>query len=63
MYIGMACAYAGAAIALEALWSLALLAGVLVVIDRAVIPREERHLAERFAEDYDRYRRRVRRWL
>ena len=63
MYIGMACAYAGAAIALEALWSLALLAGVLVVIDRAVIPREERHLAERFAEDYDPYRRRVRRWL
>ena len=63
MYVGMACAYAGAALAAGALWSLALLPGVLLLIDRAIIPREERHLAERFAEDYDRYRRRVRRWL
>lgn len=63
MYIGMACAYAGAAVGAGALWSLALLPGVLFVIDRVIIPREERHLTERFGEDYDRYRRRVRRWL
>lgn len=63
MYIGMACAYAGAAVGAGALWSLALLPGVLFVIDRVIIPREERHLAERFVEDYDRYHRRVRRWL
>ena len=63
MYIGMACAYAGAAVAAGALWSLALLPAVLFVIDRTIIPREERHLAEKFGEDYDRYSRSVRRWL
>ncbi len=63
MYIGMACAYAGAALGAGALWSLVLLPGVLFVIDRAIIPREERHLAERFADDYERYRLRVPRWL
>ena len=63
MYIGMACVYAGAAIAAGTLWPLALLPGVLLVMDRAIIPREERHLAERFGEEYERYRRRVRRWL
>jgi protein-S-isoprenylcysteine O-methyltransferase Ste14 len=63
MYIGMACAYAGAAVAAGALWSLALLPGVLFVIDRAIIPREERHLTESFAEEYERYRQRVPRWL
>ena len=63
MYIGMACAYAGAAIAASTLWPLAFLPGVLFVIDRAIIPREERHLAERFGEVYERYRRRVPRWL
>ena len=63
MYVGMACAYAGAALAAEALWSLALLPGVLLLIDRAIIPREEKHLAERFDEEYERYRLRVPRWL
>src|SRR3954447_3222623 len=63
MYIGMACAYAGAAIAASTLWPLALLPVVLLVVDRAIIPREERHLAERFAEEYERYRQRVPRWL
>jgi protein-S-isoprenylcysteine O-methyltransferase Ste14 len=53
----------GAAVAAGALWSLALLPGVLLVIDRAIIPKEERHLAERFAEDNERYRLRVPRWL
>jgi protein-S-isoprenylcysteine O-methyltransferase Ste14 len=63
MYLGMACAYAGAALAAGALWSSALLPGVLLVIDRAIVPREERHLAERFGEEYERYRLRVPRWL
>jgi protein-S-isoprenylcysteine O-methyltransferase Ste14 len=63
MYIGMACAYGGAAVGVGALWSLALLPAVLFVIDRAIIPKEERHLHERFAQDYERYRLRVPRWL
>jgi protein-S-isoprenylcysteine O-methyltransferase Ste14 len=63
MYIGMAGAYAGAAIAAGTLWPLALLPIVLLVVDRAIIPREERHLAKRFGEEYERYRQRVPRWL
>jgi protein-S-isoprenylcysteine O-methyltransferase Ste14 len=36
---------------------------VLLVIDRHVIAREERHLAETFGAEYERYRERVRRWI
>jgi len=63
IYIGMACAYAGATLAANVLWPLAFLPAVLFVIGRAIVPREERHLAVRFGEEYERYRRRVRRWL
>ena len=63
MYLGMACAYAGAAVATGVLWALALLPVVVAVIDRVVIPREERHLTQAFGEEYERYRARVRRWL
>jgi protein-S-isoprenylcysteine O-methyltransferase Ste14 len=63
MYLGMGCAYAGAALAAEALWSLALLPLVLLIVDRVIIPREEAHLAAMFGEEYERYRGRVRRWL
>jgi protein-S-isoprenylcysteine O-methyltransferase Ste14 len=63
MYLGMACAYVGAALAAEALWSLALLALVLLIIDRVIVPKEEAYLAASFGEEYERYRGRVRRWL
>ena len=63
MYLGMACAYAGAALAADALWSLAVLPAVLLVVDRVVIAREERHLVARFGDEYARYRRSVRRWI
>jgi protein-S-isoprenylcysteine O-methyltransferase Ste14 len=63
MYLGMAGAYAGAAVATGVLWALAWLPVVLLAIDSLVIPREERHLAAVFGEEYERYRRRVRRWL
>jgi len=32
-------------------------------MDRVLIPREERRVAARFAEQFDRYRRRTRRWI
>ena len=63
MYLGMACAYAGAALAAGALWSLAVLPAVLLVVDRVIIAREERHLVARFGDQYERYRRSVRRWI
>ena len=63
MYLGMACAYAGLALATGALWSLAVLPLVILVVDRAIVPREEAHLATSIGEEYERYRRTVRRWL
>jgi protein-S-isoprenylcysteine O-methyltransferase Ste14 len=63
MYVGMAILYAGIAVAAGILWAFAFLPVVLIVVDRFVIVREERYLAERFGEEYERYRARVRRWL
>ena len=63
MYLGMACAYAGAAVGSGRLWALATLPVAGAAVDRLVIPREERHLAETFGAEYASYRTRVRRWL
>lgn len=63
MYVGMAFLYAGLALALGMIWSLALLPVVLFIVDRLLIAREERYLAARFGEEYREYKRCVRRWL
>ena len=63
MYLGMALAYAGLALALGSWWAWPMLPVVLLVVTRLVIAREERHLEARFGDDYARYRDRVRRWL
>lgn len=63
MYLGMACAHAGAAVATGRLWALATLPAAVAAVDRLVIPREERHLADTFGAEYESYRARVRRWL
>jgi protein-S-isoprenylcysteine O-methyltransferase Ste14 len=62
-YLGMALVYTGIAMTAGALWALAPLVVVLVLIDRGVIVREERFLERKFGEDYLRYKRRTRRWL
>jgi protein-S-isoprenylcysteine O-methyltransferase Ste14 len=62
-YLGMALGYAGIAILFGALWALVPLVPTLVLIDRGVIRREERHLERRFGEEYLRYRARTRRWI
>jgi len=63
MYLGMAALYAGLALALGAIWSLALLPAVIAVVDRKVIPGEERRLEAKFGGQYAAYRERVNRWL
>lgn len=63
MYVGMAIAYLGLAIADRSLWSLILLPIVLLVIRRAVIAHEEAFLERRFGAAYTDYKSRVRRWL
>jgi protein-S-isoprenylcysteine O-methyltransferase Ste14/pimeloyl-ACP methyl ester carboxylesterase len=63
IYAGMAAAYAGTAVWAGCTWALLVLPLVLVIVDRAVIEREERYLERVFADDYRRYKQRVRRWL
>jgi protein-S-isoprenylcysteine O-methyltransferase Ste14 len=63
MYLGMTGAYLGLAVLLNQAWPVVVLPAVLGVLDRFVVRREEAHLHARFGEEYDAYRRRVRRWL
>jgi protein-S-isoprenylcysteine O-methyltransferase Ste14 len=63
MYVSLAALYLGAALFLDSWWPVVLLPFVLIVIQRAVIAREERYLRERFPVEYPAYCSRVRRWL
>ncbi len=62
-YVGMALVYAGVSLAANRRWPLVALPGVLALVDRGVVRREEVYLAERFGAEYEDYRSRVRRWL
>ncbi len=62
-YVSLSLVYLGIGIATDNAWVLALLVPVVAVMHYGVILREERHLEERFGEDYVRYKASVRRWL
>lgn len=62
-YVSLTLIYAGIAIVASTLWPFLTLIGTLLVVDHAVIRREERYLERRFGDEYLRYRARVRRWL
>ncbi|HEV2092192.1 MAG TPA: isoprenylcysteine carboxylmethyltransferase family protein [Rubrobacter sp.] len=63
LYVGMALIYAGISARANALPAALLLPGVLHLVDRGVIEREERYLEGKFGEEYVRYKGRVRRWI
>jgi protein-S-isoprenylcysteine O-methyltransferase Ste14 len=63
IYVGFTAAYIGASLPFQSLWSLLLLPLVLVVMQKAVIDREEAYLERRFGAEYLSYKSRVRRWL
>ena len=63
MYLSLVCLYVAVALMLDTWWALVLLPVVVLVIDRAVIAREERYLTAAFPAEYAAYRARVRRWL
>jgi protein-S-isoprenylcysteine O-methyltransferase Ste14 len=63
MYLFGSIAYAGLALLLTELWSLALLPLVVIAIHFGVVLREEAYLTRKFGAAYDDYRCRVRRWL
>lgn len=62
MYVFGSIWYAGLALLLLELWSLALLAAVVVVTHYGVVLREEEYLERRFGDAYRRYKARVPRY-
>jgi len=63
LFITNALLYTGLALALDNLWAVCLVPGLVFALDRVVSTREEPFLVERFGEAYADYRRQVRRWL
>ena len=63
IYLADAIAYLGATLLIHSWWPMLVLPGVLLVMRRKVIDREERYLTERFGDAYREYQLRVRRWL
>jgi len=63
MYVSLVALYIGVTLIIDSWWPLLLLPVVVLVIQRAVIAREERYLASAFPAEYAAYRQRVRRWL
>jgi protein-S-isoprenylcysteine O-methyltransferase Ste14 len=63
MYVGLTVFSAGVSLLLDTWWAFLLVAVAVLIIDRAVIGREERYLSSAFGAEYDAYRTRVRRWV
>jgi protein-S-isoprenylcysteine O-methyltransferase Ste14 len=63
MYVGLILAYLGEAGFLKQVWPVILLPLTVAYVNWIVIPVEESKLREVFSDGYDRYRKRVRRWL
>ncbi|HVD00411.1 MAG TPA: isoprenylcysteine carboxylmethyltransferase family protein [Candidatus Dormibacteraeota bacterium] len=62
-YLCMTLIYTGVSLLAGAGWSLLMLPGVLAVVDRGVVRREEAYLEDHFGAAYREYRARVGRWL
>ncbi|MGI8554122.1 MAG: methyltransferase family protein [Dehalococcoidia bacterium] len=63
LYLSMTMLSTGIAFLANATAALLLLPGVLFIMQRGVIEREERYLERRFGASYTDYKTRVRRWL
>jgi protein-S-isoprenylcysteine O-methyltransferase Ste14 len=63
MYVGMTAVLAGVAVGLGSVSPAVVAVAFAVVVDRAFITAEERAMVEAFGNEYEAYRRRVRRWL
>jgi len=63
IYVGLTAIYAGTSLLRQSVWPVILLPGVMIIMRKAVIDREESHLGRRFGTEYLDYKARVRRWL
>jgi protein-S-isoprenylcysteine O-methyltransferase Ste14 len=63
MYVGLTLIYVGVSVLSAAVWPIFFLPFPVWVMDRQVIPTEERQMEEAFGSTYIAYKARVRRWL
>jgi protein-S-isoprenylcysteine O-methyltransferase Ste14 len=63
MYLGFVVLLAGVAILLRSLTPWLIVPALAVALDRIFVVPEESMLANRFAQEWERYKRRARRWL
>lgn len=63
MYLGFTLMYLGISALANALLPVLLLPGILQLMRRGVIEREERYLERKFGEEYRQYKESVRRWI
>ena len=62
-YVALTLWYLGIGLLLNSGWVLLLTIVPVFIMDRWAIPREERHLEEKFDQEYILYKARVRRWF
>ena len=63
MYLGLLSTYTGVSLIQHRWWPILLIPVVIVVINGLVIRKEELYLARTFGEEYESYKRDVRRWV
>lgn len=63
MYMGLLLAYTGIAFLKGNVWTFIVIPLLIAVVQLYVIKKEEHYLLRAFGEDYNAYRRRVRRWI
>jgi protein-S-isoprenylcysteine O-methyltransferase Ste14 len=63
IYLADALTYLGGTLLIHSWWPLLALPGIVLLMRRKVIDREERYLTELFGDTYRQYKLRVRRWL
>ncbi len=63
LYVAVVLLILGIGIWMNSAWIWVMVAPLVLVMNTAVIVREERHLEQRFGREYIEYKRAVRRWL
>jgi protein-S-isoprenylcysteine O-methyltransferase Ste14 len=63
MYVGLVLAYIGITCSIGNWWNIILLPLLILIIQEYVIKHEEKYLELEFGQQYEEYKRKVRRWL
>ncbi|HOZ81956.1 MAG TPA: isoprenylcysteine carboxylmethyltransferase family protein [Bacteroidia bacterium] len=63
MYVGLAIVYLGVTIFIGNWWNIILFPILILIVQEYIIKREESYLAIEFEQEYENYKKKVRRWL